>query len=92
MNSSPIVPTELLFNLYKHRQWKSSHNTMKALGLLRCTEIHITELSDSCYFKSMLQQLLKLCLLVSNITWEISQSLDLPPIKLMLFSICYVIC
>lgn len=51
MNSFHIVQTELLFNLYKYRQWKSSHNTMQ---LLRCIEMHITELCDSCYFKAVL--------------------------------------
>lgn len=54
MNSLHILQTELLFNLDKDSQWKSSTNTMKVLGLLGCVKIHITKLSDSHYFNSML--------------------------------------
>lgn len=85
MNAFHRVQTELLFNLYKYRQWKSRPTTMKALGSLHCPEIHIAELSDSCYSPGLLKSMLGSSfssLMVPPIPWEIPQSLDLPPIQL----------
>lgn len=92
MNSFHIVQTELLFNLYKYRQWRSHPNTVKALGLFQCIGIYVTELSNSCYFpapsKSMLWKLLNLSSLY--LLGQFLQFLDLPLIKL--YAVFYLLC
>lgn len=76
-NSFRRVQTDLLFNSYKYRQWKSRRTARKALGLLQCTEIHVAGLSAGCDSPGLLKSKL----------WELPQLLEGPYCYLGIFSV-----